>query len=49
MQIRISLGTNFQLKLTILIFWTKITQKGYFWSKRKKVNIPFEFWIFELI
>ena len=34
--IRISLGTKFQLKLTILIFWTNITQKGYFRSKKEK-------------
>ena len=32
----INLGTKFQLKLTILIFWTKFFQKGYFWSKKKK-------------
>ena len=23
----------------ILIFWIKLTQKGYFWSKTEKVNI----------
>ena len=46
--IRISLGTKFQLKLTILTFWTKFTQKGYFWSKTKKVTNTTEFCIFEL-
>ena len=38
----------FQIKLTILIFWTKFTQKGYFWSKTKKMNSAIEFFIFEL-
>ena len=28
LRIRISLRTKFQLKLTILIFWTKFAQKG---------------------
>ena len=26
-------GTRFQLKLTLLSFWTKFAQKGYFHSK----------------
>ena len=34
--IQISLGTKFQLKLTILIFLIRFTQKGFFWSKTKK-------------
>ena len=42
------LGTKFQLKLTILIFWTKFFQKGYFWLKSEKVNMTIEFCIFEL-
>ena len=29
------LGTKFQLKLTILNFWTKLTQKGYSQSKKE--------------
>ena len=33
-----SLGTKFQLKLTILNFWTKLTQKGYFHSKKEEKN-----------
>ena len=33
LHIRISLSTKLQVKLTILIFWTKCAQKGYFWSK----------------
>ena len=45
----ISLGTKFQLKLAILIFWIKFTQKGYFWSKIEKVKTITEFCIFELI
>ena len=36
--IQISLGTKFQLKLTILIFLTRFAQKGFFWSKTEKVN-----------
>ena len=28
-------GTKFQLKLTILSFWTKLTRKGYFQSKKE--------------
>ena len=31
-----SLGTKFQLHLTILIFWTKFYQKEYFRSKTGK-------------
>ena len=33
---KIVLGNKFQLKLTILNFWTKLTQKGYFLFKRVK-------------
>ena len=32
LHIRNSLGTQFQLKLKILNFWTKLTQKRYFQS-----------------
>ena len=32
------LDTNFQLKMTVLIFWTKFAQKGYFWSKTEKLH-----------
>ena len=46
--IRISLGTKFQLKLTILSFLTKFIQKGYFPSKKEKVNVITEFCIFKL-
>ena len=42
-------GTKFQLKVTVLIFWTKFTLKKYFQSKGEKVNIPTEFCIFELV
>ena len=42
-------GTKFKLKLTILIFWTKFAQKGYFQSKTEKVNVTIEFCIFELV
>ena len=42
-------GTKFQLKLAILIFWTKFSQKEHFWSKTQNVNITIEFSIFEVI
>ena len=38
LHIWISLGTKCQLKLTISIFLTRFTQKGFFWSKTEKVN-----------
>ena len=49
--IRISLGSKFQFKLTILNFGTKFAQKEYFWpeKKKKKVKISIEFCIFELV
>ena len=43
----ISLDMKFQLKLTILIFWTKFTQKVYFQSKKEKVNITIDFYTFK--
>ena len=42
-------GTKFQLKLTILIFWTKFAQKACFRSKTEKMNITIELCIFELV
>ena len=42
--IRINLGTEFQLKLTILILWTKFSQKGYFRSEMKKLNLCVRSW-----
>ena len=36
LHVRISVGTKFQLKVTILMFWTELSQKGYFHSKKKK-------------
>ena len=36
LHIWISLSTKFWLKLTILGFWSKFTQKGYFLSKTKQ-------------
>ena len=48
LHIRISLGTKFKLRLTILIFQTKFAQKVYFRSKSAKVNITIEFSIFKL-
>ena len=49
MYIRISLGIKFQLKLTILIFWTKFALKGCFRSKTEKVNTIIELWLLELV
>ena len=49
MHIRISLGTKFQLKLRILIFWTKFAQKEFFQSKTENMNKVIEFCIFELV
>ena len=49
LHVRSSLGTKFQLKLTILIFWTKFAQKRCFRSKTEKVNIAIEFYIFKLV
>ena len=48
LDIRISLSIKFHLKLTILIFWTKFAQEGYFLSKTKKVNSIIELSEFEL-
>ena len=45
MNIRISLGTKFQLKLIILAFWIKIAQTG---LKTKKVNSITELCILKL-
>ena len=50
-------GTKRQNKLTILIFWTKFAQKGYFqpkletklWFKTEKGNTTTAFSIFELV
>ena len=39
--IQISLGTKFQLKLTILIFSTRFAQKGFFWCKTEKANTTY--------
>ena len=50
LHIQISLSTNFQLKLTIAIFWTKFFKKGsYFQSKTDKIDTTIEFCIFELV
>ena len=48
----VSLGTKFQIKLTVLIFWTKspqkVPKKGISQSKTQKVNITFEFFVLDL-
>ena len=38
LRITISLGTKFNFKLTIFIFWTKFSQKRYFRSKTEKLQ-----------
>ena len=47
--IRISLGFEFHCKQTILSFWAKFTQKGYFQSKIEKINITIEFSLLKLL
>ena len=42
--IQISLGTKFQLKLTILIFWLDLPEKGFLGLKKKKLT-PHIFYI----
>ena len=42
MHTRSILGAKFKLQMTILIFWTKFTQKDYFQSKTEKVNTTTE-------
>ena len=39
LHVRNSLGTKFQVKLTILKFWSKITQKEHFRSKKEEKNL----------
>ena len=48
LHIRISLANKFQLKLSILIFWTQFASKGNS-SWKQEVNITIEFCIFELV
>ena len=45
---RISKGTKFNFKETILIFCMKFAQIGCFQSKTENVNITIEFCIFKL-
>ena len=40
------MGTKFQLRLTILIFWTKFAGKGCFRSKTEKSNLCVCTWLF---
>ena len=46
--IRNSLGTKFQLELTVFNFWTTLTQKGLIF-KTKNMKITIQFYIFELV
>ena len=49
LDVRISVGTKFHLKLIFLTFWTKFSQKRYFQSKAEKVNITIESCKFESV
>ena len=49
LHIRISFGTKFQLKLTILVFWTKFAQRDFSGLKIEKVNTTIEFCRFKLV
>ena len=58
MDMQISLGTKYQLKLTTLIFWKKnkktkqkknLTKKGFSGQKTEGVNTTIEFCIVELV
>ena len=49
LNIQVSLGTIFQLKRTVLIFWNKFAQKNYFLSKTEKVNLAIEFAFFKFL
>ena len=44
-----SISTKFQLKMTILTFWTKFAQKWYSQPKTEKVNATIKLCIFELV
>ena len=41
--IGINLSSKFQLKLTILVFYTKFAQQGYFQSKGDRITLGTEF------
>ena len=49
LHIRFSLCVKFHSEQTILDFWIKFAQEGNLLVKTEKVNIIFEFCIFELI
>ena len=50
LHIWIGLSTNFQLKLTIAIFWAKFAKKiTCFQSKTDKIDTTIEFCVFELV
>ena len=40
-------GTKLRLKMTLLNFWIKLTQKAYFQTKKMKITIKFD--LFKLI
>ena len=48
LNIRIKFVKKFELKLAILIFWTKFAQRKCFLYKTEKVSSAIEFCIFEL-
>ena len=40
LHIQIRIGTKIQLKLNTLVFWSKFTQKWYFWLKKENWTSP---------
>ena len=48
LHIWINLSTKFQVVLKILIFWTKLAQKGHFQFKIAKLNMTIEFCTFDV-
>ena len=45
LHIRISLGTKFQSKFTVLIFWTKFAQNGYFQPETERLYFSVHPWL----
>ena len=43
---RIGVGTKFQIRLTILIFWAEFAQKGCFWSEIENLHVCMCPWSF---
>ena len=48
LQIRISQCIKIHFEQKNLNFWSKLNLKGFFWSKKEKVSVIVDFYIFEL-